>query len=278
DGGYTQIGFDPLYSQGWLYLWGWQNGAQWLSEDGRAALLDDPVLIEALDYLVRLYDDIGGYDTVRGWLNSLGRDPFINQALAMKVDGNWYLNNLAQAIDQDFDWFVAPVPVPADRLAQKGRFAGQPPFITWSGGWSWAIPVGVRNPELAFEAVAFLTRLEGHLANAEGTFADRQSKNQPYIPGMTGHREADRALLERYMHYLPDKFARAQELFIDLLAVTRFRPITPLAPELWKAQAEAAVQAVRHEAPPATVLEDWDRRLQAQLDAYYEHGILSTGE
>lgn len=278
DGKYVQVGFDPLYSQGHFYIWGWQNGGEWLSEDGRKALLNDRHLVEALDYVVRLYDDIGGYQSVRGFLNSLGKDPFINQVQAMRVDGNWYLGSLASAIDQDFDWSVTPVPVPADRMAQKGRFAGQPPFITWSGGWSWAIPVGVQDPELAFDAVAFLTTQQGHLANAEGSFADRQSKKQPFVPGMTGHRAADQALLEKYVRLLPDKFARAQQLFINLLAVTRFRPITPLAPELWKAQADSAMEAVQHKAPPAAVLEDWNRRLQAQLDAYYQRGELSTGE
>lgn len=271
DGKLTQVGFAPLYAQGWLYLWGWQNGAEFLSEDGRKSLLNDPHLVEALSFIVKFYDEFGGYDLVH---RSLSGDPFLNQQLAMKIDGNWYLNSLAGALERDFDWFVAPAPVPAERLAGTGRFAGQPKFITWSGGWSWAIPVGVPNPDAAWEVIKFLTTTPGHLANAEGTFEDRQAKKQVYVPGMTGYRDADRQLAEKYLKLLPGKFYKAQMVFIDLLNVTRFRPITPLASELWEAQMKAAQEAAQHKAPPQAVLEDWHRRLQGKLDQYYSKGQL----
>lgn len=139
----------------------------------------------------------------------------------------------------------------AERLLGQGRFAGEPKFITWSGGWSWAIPTGVPNADAAWEVVKFLTTTPGHLAAAAGTFDERSKNRQPYVPGMTGYIEADRMLAERYLRTLPEKYYKAQIFFADLLNVTRFRPITPLASELWEAQAKAAEEAVQHKASPA---------------------------
>jgi len=276
-GDYEKVGIAPLDHQGWFYLWGWQNGGEFLSEDGRTAKLDDPCLIEALDYVVDLYDRVGGYDSVHGFFSRLGRDPFINQAVAMRIGINTCcLTNLATLIGgvEDFEWGVSPAPVPSERYMGKGRFAGKARFITWSGGWSWAIPKGVKNPNASWEVVKFLATTPGHLAQAKAEVAQAAAEGRPYKPPLTGHIASDQIIYEDYIKNLPGKLAEGYRVFIDLLPNTRYRPITPLASELWKAQAEAPVEAATHKAPPRSVLSQWNRWLQEKINNYYERGVL----
>ena len=46
-GNLTQVGFVPNYGNSWLYLYGWQNGGRFLSED-KTSLLNEPAIVAAL--------------------------------------------------------------------------------------------------------------------------------------------------------------------------------------------------------------------------------------
>ena len=61
DGGtVTRIGFDPKIPE-FLPLWAKANGVDLLSEDGTEANLDDPAVVEALEYTVSLIEAQGGW-------------------------------------------------------------------------------------------------------------------------------------------------------------------------------------------------------------------------
>ena len=43
-----RIGFAPNFGNSWLYLYGWMNGAEYVSADGRACTLNEPRVVGAL--------------------------------------------------------------------------------------------------------------------------------------------------------------------------------------------------------------------------------------
>jgi multiple sugar transport system permease protein len=64
DGTYKRIGFIPNYGNSWLYLYSWQNGGEFLSPDTRTVTLANDRTVGALDYMVSLYDALGGNDKI----------------------------------------------------------------------------------------------------------------------------------------------------------------------------------------------------------------------
>ena len=56
------IGFIPNYGNSWLYIYAWQNDGEFMSPDGRTCTMNAPDNVEALDYMVKVYDALGGVD------------------------------------------------------------------------------------------------------------------------------------------------------------------------------------------------------------------------
>src|SRR5258708_15026658 len=120
-----------------------------MSPDGRKCIMNDRPNVEALDFMVKMYDKLGGYTKINAFVSgfqSNDLDPFLTGKVAMKIDGNWVLNNIAR-FGSDIDFAVAPAPVPQERLDEMEcrkpltpRFKGQPKFVTWAGGYSYAVP------------------------------------------------------------------------------------------------------------------------------------------
>ena len=134
-GGYERIGFVPIYGQGWLYLWSWQEDGQFLSPDGRRCTMDSQELWKALTAMVSWYDALGGIDAVNtfaGGFTGNEQDPFMTGKLAMKIDGDGFVNSIAR-YHPEMDFGVAPVPVPAERLHHEGQFKDDKTWVTWSG-------------------------------------------------------------------------------------------------------------------------------------------------
>jgi ABC-type glycerol-3-phosphate transport system substrate-binding protein len=171
DGTFEQVGFMPNYGNTWLYMYAFQNNASFISEDGRRCTLASPEAAEALQFVVDGYAKItGGYERAKsfetGFQNN-ENDPFIIGKVAMKVDGDWIINSLSRYGPQ-LDLGVAPPPVPDDRYHRRGKFANEKDqFVTWVGGFSYAIPAGARNPEGGWRFIKFITSTEGRQLGAE---------------------------------------------------------------------------------------------------------------
>src|SRR5439155_4574452 len=125
DGSFEQIGFIPVvpsYSNSWFYLYSWQNGGEFMSPDGRTCTLNNPESREALQWCRDFYDRIHGAESVMAFASTFQpreQDPFITGKMAMKIDTNNAMANLAR-FGKDLDWGVAPAPVPEARLEQQG--------------------------------------------------------------------------------------------------------------------------------------------------------------
>ncbi|MFN2477234.1 MAG: extracellular solute-binding protein, partial [Chthoniobacterales bacterium] len=120
-GNITRLGFAPNFGNAWLYMYGWMNGGSLLSDDAKRCTLNSALVVQALDWMVKLYDSIGGAPAVYAFQSSsqVGQlDPFTTGKVAMKIDGYWnFPENLAQ-FGSDLNYALAVPPLPAAEVAK----------------------------------------------------------------------------------------------------------------------------------------------------------------
>lgn len=265
-GNIARLGFAPhmqMQGNSWFYLYGWQNGGEFLSPDGRTCTLDDPRIVEALEYTLGLNDALGGYekvDVLQSTFQGGEMDPFFTGRVVMKIDGDWYLNAVTD-LAPNLRFGVAPPPPP------KGRTP-----ITWSGGFSWAIPEGSRHPDAAFEMVRFLLAERMWRYQAEVNSRFFRSRGRAYVPIMAPMPAVNAWYYENVIANnpdLPQRVKQAYPVFAELMNVSRYRPVTPVGTLLWDEHVRAAEKAWRHTYPPKEALERSRREVQRQLDRLY---------
>src|SRR5213082_703796 len=156
----TQLGFAPNFGNAWLYLYAWMNGGQFMSDDRRRCTLNSPPAVQALEWMTRVYDSLGGAQrefAFEGTAQSGQRnappgelDLFVQGRVAMKIDGYWIFPEVLAQFGRDLNYAVAPPPMPAAAVA-----AGRQP-ISWVSGWCYAIPSTAPNKDGAWELLRFL--------------------------------------------------------------------------------------------------------------------------
>lgn len=259
-GNASRIGFIPNYGNSWLYMYGWQNGGRFMSEDRAQCTLNDPRIVEALQFMVDIYDDLGGVSKVDAFATSFQGgelDPFFTGKVAMKIDGSWVLSNIAENAP-NLNFGVAPGPVPE----------GQP-YISWSGGFSLAIPTGARHVEEAWEFIRWMVSEEEALI--EHTVEDKYSRSRgtAYIPTKHPNRRISEKIYESFVAHNTDISANLREgyrVFMDLMPHSKFRPVTPVGQLLWDEHVRAFNLATHHVYPPAEALDRGRAAVQEQLD------------
>ena len=183
----------------------WSNGGQVLSEDARSWVLDTPKSIEAVQWVA----DLG---LVHGVAPTQGKagggvsssQLFESQLAAMHIDGRWLVPRFRTL---DFDWDVAPIPVPRDGM----------PSITWSGSVGLGISATTTRPKEAFRLVEFLAGPQGQeLLTTTGL----QVPNQ-------------KALAEGEVYVQPDMAPAHPEVFITSLENSRPGPWTATPNVFW---------------------------------------------
>ncbi len=246
-------------------MFGWQNGGQFMSPDGRTCTLNDPRIVRALEWLTDCYDALGGYDAVSamessyqgGWL-----DPFLNGRVAMRIDGNYFLVTIGQ-YNRQMEFGVAPAPMPQAEL-DKGR---QP--ISWLGGWVYAIPSSAHNKQAAWKFLKWMVSRDAFLLQENMRRDIAVSQGQLFVPQLSSRKSVD---IEYYKQYvvgdppLPVRFASAYDVFLDLIPYSYYRPVTPVGQLLWNEHRRATERALSHDASPQEALDRGTRVVQAQLD------------
>jgi multiple sugar transport system permease protein len=266
-GNITRLGFlphSPNYGNSWLYLYGWQNGGEFMSPDGRTCTLDDPRIEEALQYMVGLFDAVGGIEKVSAFETGYQGgelDPFLTGKVVMKIDGDWFTNVITE-FGPNLRFGVTPAPPP------RGRSP-----ITWSGGFSWAIPAGAKHPAASFELIRFLLTERMWIYQAEVNARFFRSRGRAYVP-MMSPMPAINAWYEEHLIAnnpdLPQRVRQCYPLFAELMNVSLYRPVTPVGTYLWIEHMRAAEKAFRHSYTPAEALERGRRAVQQQLDIIYQ--------
>ena len=263
DGNMTRLGFAPNFGNSWLYIYGWLNGGRFMSADGRTCTLADPRIAEALAFMVEIYDALGGIEQVDAFQSGFQQgefDPFFTGKVAMKIDGNWTLNRIAD-FAPGLRFGVVPAPAPEGRES-----------ITWSGGFSWALPAGSAHPEMAFELMRFLSSDRVWKVRNQVLARYAASRGRNFVPGMAPLPHVNTmtyAALMRDNAELPLRIKENFLLFADLMRVSRFRPVTPVGQLLWDEHARAYEKAVRHTYDPPEALRRGQRRVQSELDRIY---------
>jgi multiple sugar transport system permease protein len=274
---FDQIGFIPNYGNSWLYIYAWQKGGEFMSPDGRTCTMNDKPNVEALEYMVRMYDKLGGYTKINAFQSGFQKndlDPFLTGKVAMKIDGNWVLNNIAR-YGPDIDFGVAPAPVPQERLDQlegraplQPRYKAQPKYITWAGGFSFAIPRGAAHPNEAWEFIKWMSCEESWLLHSKYQKEYNLSKGRPYVPDMAPNRKINDSM---FAQYAPsgEKFSSALKVFMDMLDQAKFRPVTFVGQRLWDEHARAFELAADHTGQPQELMDKGTAATQIELDKVF---------
>lgn len=261
-----RLGFGPLSGAALLYQYGWQNGGELLSDDGRTVTLNHPRFVEALEWVKSVYDRIGGIKNVLAF-DSVAQggdlDPFVAGRVALKLDGFWTAQwGFAQYGDR-VDYGVAPPPMPARELA-----AGREP-LSWVGGWCYAIPSASRNQTAAWELVRYLASSRARRIMAESARLSAESQGRTYVPSQSAHRVINEENFARYVDgnpAVPPNLRAALRVFNDIVAHSRFRPATPVGQMLFNESLAASEAAAYGTLPAQVALDRATAVAQRELD------------
>ncbi len=273
-GTYDRIGFIPNYGNSWLYLYAWQNDGEFMSPDGRTCTLNARPNVEALEYMVKMYDALGGVDAVSSFqsgFQSNEMDPFLTGKVAMKIDGSWVPAGVAR-YGPDLDFALAPPPVPAARLHHQGKFANDSDtYVTWVGGYSFAIPRGAKHDEESWEFIKWMVSPEAQVIDAEATKAYFATKDRTFIPNLSPNRKINALLLEKFAPASP-KYRDTMNLFAGMMDHARFRPVTFVGQRLWDEHVRAFENATHHVTTglsPQKALDDGTVVVQRELEQVF---------
>ena len=316
-GSISQIGFIPNWGNSWLYLYSWQAGGEFMSPDGRRCTMNNKRSIEALKFMVSVYDALGGaqkVDQFQSGFQAFALDPFLTGKVAMKIDCENSANGIAR-FNPDLNFGVAPAPVPDARLkrtASNVQYDSQgfplalpsslpsfkepgsagaspspssgprpphpepvegpdPRYITWSGGFSWAIPVGCKQVELAWRFIKWMNSPEAGVVAARAQREYNLGKGRPFVPTMHANQRVNEAVFARFA---PDgqKFRNTLRFALSMMPYSRYRPVTFVGQRLWDEHVRAFDLAIHHaqtKYTPERAMNEGAQVVQRELDRFF---------
>ncbi len=274
DGSIKQAGFIPNFGNSWLYLYSWENGGSFMSPDGRTCTLNSPANVQALQYMVDIYDAIGGaekIDALSSGFQSDALDPFLTGRVAMKIDGSWVPEGIAR-YNPNLDFGVAPPPVPTARLMHTGRFAHvKHTYTTWAGGFAYAIPVGAKHVNAAWQFIQWMTSPQAALVDAAATKAYYATKHRPFVPALSASILVNNAVFSKYGPTNPT-YKTTMNLFLKMMNDAKFRPVTFVSQRLWDEQQRAMDSAIHHNSShqtPKQALDIGTENVQRALNHFF---------
>jgi multiple sugar transport system permease protein len=239
DGRFDQVGFVPIWGNvGALYLYGWQKGARFMSPDGRRVTLNDPKLVESLEWIREFVRDYGMENlmTLSSGFGAEAQNPFITGKIAMHVADVGELS-MIQKYGANLEWGAAPCPYADD---------GVP--ATWSGGFSLVIPQGPTNADGAWAFCRFIL----------------SEPSQRYMATSSNKLPALRAASD-------DPFFQSSafwRLAIDQMKCSHYRPITPVGAAINGEMYRAVDFVVRGELGVKEALDIATVESQKELDRF----------
>jgi len=295
DGTLKRAGFMPNFGNSWLYMYGFQNNAPFMSDDRRKCTLDTPESEYALRFMIAGYDLLlpdtkiedaleymekgtgplakgkSGYETAKSFESGfLGKenDAFVTGKVAMKVDGGWILNDISRYAPQT-QIMAAPAPIPDARYNGTGRFANEKEkYITWIGGYCLSIPKGAHNVQDAWEYIKFATSTKGRLIDATAQRAWEKLRGRAYIPSVLASREANELVFEQFKP-ADKKFAAVLRQYFDMMPAGRIRPATFAGQVLWNEHVKSMESALYKKSTPHDALTEGQANVQRDLDAFF---------
>ena len=251
------IGFDSKLPE-FLPLWAHANGVDLLSEDGRTAQLNDPAVVEALEWAVNIYDLQGGFGTVKAYRDAADffgeGNQFATNVLGAMPMETWYVNVL-QGVSPD-------APMAFDTVKDR---EGNP--IAYGSGSSWAIPADTENPQAACRYMKVMTETESWMAAAEARQAKREEEGRPFT-GLqpTANVEADQQIRDMIPADVPEPWASSIEAAYTANENSFSLPANPADAEFKTAWQDAVNRVLNGQAEPQESLDQAQETAQAALD------------
>lgn len=269
EGRIQRVGFEPQHGNAWLYFFGWANGGEFLSADGLRCTLDDPRIVEALQWTTDVFDAYGGaYDVVafRKSFQTAAQDPFFLNQIGLLIHGDWFLRDLAR-YKRDMDFGTAPAPVPRRRAAEGHD------KVSWVAGFAYCIPASCppEKQQAAWWLVKYLSSVEGGLVMNDHDAQRERGQGRLYMPRLMASRKLTEEQLRRYVNIpeMPERVRTGLQTHLDMLPHSRYRPVSPKGQELWNAQADAQDLAWNHAKTPSESLRFFTARVQRALDEFH---------
>ncbi|AZN43932.1 ABC transporter substrate-binding protein [Paenibacillus albus] len=257
---FKQIGFIPNFGNSWFYLYAIQNNGKFLDDDGKKVLLNSPENVEALNFMVKGYDLLGGAKKANAYSSSFqsgANDPFLSGKLGMVINGNWILSDLLRfSPNLNFGVAMPPTPTGSD-------------YKTWSGGWAYGVPKGAKHPKEAFEVIKWLTT-EGPKYQAEGAAKYNETQGRTFIPNWTANIDLNEYLNKTYIEPLKNENVKnAIDFTVKAMEKSISLPVSPVGQLLWSEHARAIDEAIYHKGEPQAILDAATQKVQAELDKFW---------
>ncbi|MFM9873072.1 MAG: extracellular solute-binding protein [Fimbriimonadaceae bacterium] len=271
DGTIKRAGFIPNEGNSWLYMFAFQNNADFMSADGKKCTLNSPAAVEALQFMKDGYAILGGYENTLKFKSGFRggeNDPFAIGQVAMIINGDWMIANYAR-YSPKAQFLTAPAPVPDDRFNHVGRFKNEKDtFITWSGGFAYAIPRGAKKVEASWKFIKWIQSQEGRMLYAAGQSDMERARGRRFLPRIQAHIGATDAQVALYASG-ESVYEKALRTHVDMMQHAKLRPATFVGQKLWDEHVRAIEQACRGSQTPAEALQSGQGRVQQVLDEFY---------
>ena len=252
DGGVDVMGFVPSqmlgYGNGGDYVYAWANGGVFMKDD-RTAFMDDPKLVETLQWQADVVEAVGGIEKASefsaGWPTIAGFSPFGSGKLAMMVSGDWNLSDIAKYYE-GLNFGMAPWHIRGSDTEVTG----------FAGGFCLAVPAGAPNLPETFEFLNFLASRDSQVLQAQ------LSQSIPCL------KEA--ALSDEVVNSSP--FPDLRRMANESMEYANFRPITPvgqLIQDLWTFPGTGRDWVLYGQKTAEQACADMQQQVQQQLDEYW---------
>lgn len=260
-----------------LEVWGWQNGAEGLSRDGRRATFTRPELVEALAWQAASAREIGDRPLAPGTFPPVARGmpstdrpakhPFLTGRVSTCVETVRLVNTIA-------DWDIQ---FPFGYVEQPRRRWEATP-VNLGNAWGFVALRG--SDDAAWAAMKFLVSRDAAIIDAAwlvaqaslaGPVSGPSDPNQPipgrrlWLPPFTGQLKVDRELAERYRTG-SKRIDEARDHGLEQLRHARARPASLIPGEIWPLLQEARRQVLFAGRAPRDALADMEREAQRRLD------------
>lgn len=259
-GALSVIGYDSKLPE-FLPLWAKANGADLLSEDGRTAQLNDPAVVEALEFAVGIYDAQGGFANVKAYRDSTdffgAGNQFAASTLGAMAFEQWYVNVLNENSPD--------APIAFDTFRDK---EGNP--IAFASGSAWAIPRDSANPVAACKLAATMTAVDTWQTAAQARVDAREAAGLPFTGLLTGNEEADAAIEELLVPIGDEKWDTAVAATYEANENTFALPANPADAEFKTAWQDAVNRVLNGQQTPQEAMDQAQEDAQAALDSAWE--------
>ena len=180
-----RVGFDPAQGAATanyvMREWTFLNNGNIIAADGKKILYNSPEGIDALKWVVGVYDSAyGGFDKVQAMVAGAGaapyREAFQTKKCSMLIDGVW-LPLTIKTDAPDVDYGIALLPYNDKNSKAKQRNICE-------GGWGYGLAKGAKHPDQAWEWLKWTCMDVGNLEFFKAQLRPSpviKYKNDPYF-------------------------------------------------------------------------------------------------